>query len=102
MTTTIQYCGTRSLAVECPDLNVFFVCARTDFVKQHEGVWDSRTMSFVPIHIYPFFMVGNYDDGYTDNSGIYYERCIVCSVETLGNKYCGPSCEQRYVEGDLQ
>ena len=99
MTTTIQYCGTRSLVVECPDINMFFVCDSRDFNKQHTGIWNSRTMSFVPT-LTDTFLVGNYDDSYTDNSGIYYERCIVCSVETLGNKYCGPSCEQRFSEED--
>ena len=109
MTTTISYFTPREHALACPDVNMYFILPASDFNRNHEGIWNSRTMSFVP-KLPDTFMVGNCpdtnpevptdqnDDGYRDASGTYFDECVVCGVPASGNRYCGASCEQRDTE----
>lgn len=87
------------LVVDCADLNICFVCSPSDFNKRHNGIWNSKVMSFVPELI---FSDGTpVDDAYVDGSGTYFDACQVCHILTNGNRYCGPSCEQQDTEGGL-
>ena len=96
MTTTIAWISDRTLAVSWPDSNTFFLCAMSDYNHKHEGIWNSRTMSFIP-------QPTTFSDGtpvalyegmdYNDHSGIYYEECQFCGRPAEGNRYCSLSCE---------
>lgn len=82
-----------------------FVCAASEFNRQHNGVWNSAVMSFVPVgggclhqqDDYDIFSDGtpvdHYEPTYHDHSGHYFENCVVCGVTTRGSQYCGTSCE---------
>ena len=96
MTTEIRPYRAHHLVVECADLNMCFICSNTEFNKQHEGIWNSRTMSFIPqpITFSDGTPVALYEGmGYHDHSGIYYEECQFCGRPTEGNRYCSLSCE---------
>lgn len=99
MTTIISHFGNHSLIVSVPDLNMHFACDSSDINKQHNGIWNSRVMAFVPKLPDTFSDGQPVEHTYQDHSGIYFDHCVVCGVDTKGNKYCGASCEQHDAEG---
>ncbi len=100
MTTIISHFVNHSLIVSVPDLNMHFACDSSDINKQHNGIWNSRVMAFVPKLPDTFSDGQPVEHTYQDHSGIYFEYCVVCGVDTKGNKYCGASCERRDSEGE--